>query len=195
VQTGDAVDIFEIEDYDGSLKKVTIDGTWSATIDGSTTYKIVKGERFLDARVDFDLRNPLVAASHEDSHRVTINLLTEAINDGEYIFNAAEIGGTEEDPATGFIDGVVDGSMGLILGLRPDGFLSGLPANLGSIEFGVDDPNWLAALPTFDDPLGLGSQNKDVTEGVTFTGLKISFLLFLKNTGHWKPIVLKNWWY
>ena len=38
--------------------------------------------------------------------------------------------------------------IGLILALKPDGFLSGLPTNLGSIEFGVDDPNWLAALPT-----------------------------------------------
>jgi hypothetical protein len=174
VKTGDAVDILEIKDYAASGNEVTLDGTLTATPvysgENKTTYKIVKGERFLDARVDFDLRNPLVAASHEDSHRVTIGLLTDAINDGQFLFDAADIGGTEEDPATGFIDGVVDGSMGLILGLRPDGFLSGLPANLGSIEFGIDDPNWLAALPTFSDPLGLGSENQDVTGGVTFDG-------------------------
>jgi len=178
VKTGDAVDVFEIDDYVvGSTKKVTIDGTWSATPTSSSEYEIVVGERFFDADVDFELRNPLVLASHSESRRVTIDLLADAINDGEFLFNAADIignvggiGGNEEDPATGFIDGTVAGAMGLILALRPDGFLSGLPANLGSIEIKVDDPNWLAALPTFDDPLGLGSVNQDVTAGVDFTG-------------------------
>ena len=179
VKTGDAVDVFKIDDYDGVAKEVTIDGTWSATPTSSSEYEIVVGEKFFEANVDFDLRNPLVLASHEDSDRVTIDLLADAINDGQFLFNAADIevggiGGKAEDPATGFIDGTVAGGMGLILALRPDGFLSGLPANLGSIEIKVDDPNWLAALPTFDDPLGLGAVNQNVVVAdVEFDGYTV----------------------
>jgi hypothetical protein len=69
VQTGDAVDILEIKDYVASSRTVTIDGSWSATIEGSTTYKIVKGERFLEASVDSGIPRRFGSCHHQPIDR------------------------------------------------------------------------------------------------------------------------------
>ncbi|HXV76086.1 MAG TPA: calcium-binding protein, partial [Candidatus Polarisedimenticolaceae bacterium] len=109
------------------------------------------GDKIIGADVDFALRNPV-----DGTTRIGVDLIGNAIADGKFFFDAAEgFGGSDEDPQTGFIDGTIDGGVGLSLDISPDGAFSGLPASISaSLDLKAESPNWLISPPRLSDPLG-----------------------------------------
>ncbi|MDT8288069.1 MAG: hypothetical protein RQ748_13255, partial [Elusimicrobiales bacterium] len=92
--------------------------------------------KFFGAGVNFELRNPDDAGS-----RLTFDEIIALLNAKKFLYADG-----------GFIDGSVEGGLGLSLALRPDGALGGLPLSesLGAITItaGSDIYNWLLGMPT-----------------------------------------------
>lgn len=135
-----------------SLGLLAVTAELNATLDAATG-------KFFGADVDFDLVDPLTGGT-----RVTIDQLIEAMNDKKFMFQADEMGGTFKDPATGFIDGVVAGGLGLTLNLKPDGAVGDLlpTTSLGSIDIWAQSPNWLISPPTLSNPFEFALENQDL---------------------------------
>jgi Ca2+-binding RTX toxin-like protein len=92
----------------------------------------------------------------DGSTHIGVELIGNAIADGKFLFDAAEgFGGSDEDPQTGFIDGTIDGGVGLSLDISPDGAFIGLPASISaSLDLIAESPNWIISPPLLSDPLG-----------------------------------------
>lgn len=120
--------------------------------------------KFIDTSIDFDLKNP-----ENGSNRVTVGLLGEALTAKKFLFDATNTGrDAEQKLKTGFVDGEVAGGVGFSLDVEPGGVLAGLPDELNAfLKVTATSPNWLVSLPSFGDPLGLGSDQTDLT--ATFT--------------------------
>ncbi|MDX1385552.1 MAG: hypothetical protein R3190_18010, partial [Thermoanaerobaculia bacterium] len=142
---------------------LAVTATLEPTLDSATG-------RFLEASVDLALMDPL-----DGDARLDVATLAEAISDGQFLFDAAQVGDTnpdpdEVDPGTGFLLGSISGGVGLSLGFAPDGALAGLPAQLdASLDVFIQSPNWLEA-PLALDPLGFGFEAREF-DGATSSEL------------------------
>jgi hypothetical protein len=120
--------------------------------------------KFFGADINFSLRDPIAGGT-----RITVDQIADAISAHKFMFDAADEGGTVQNPGTGFIDGVISGGLGVDLSLHPDGALSGLASNLAELKLSAADPNFLIALPGLTDTWGFGATNKAVSGGISLT--------------------------
>jgi len=128
-------------------------GFLSVTATGSGT---LGGNKFISAEIDVALKNP-----EDGGSRVSVGLLTEALGDGKFLFDADETGRdiVTDELLTGVVDGSLSGDVGFTLNIAPDGALAGLPDVL-SAEMNLNinsSPDWLVALPSMNDLLGFGA--------------------------------------
>jgi len=164
--------------YENNVSATAALGPLGVTADFESTVDVSSG-KFFGADVTLDLVNPL-----DGTDRVTINALLNAINDGQFLFNAIDQGGTIADPATGFIDGIVDGGLGFKLNIEPDTSVVdlGLPSSLGFIEVSAQSPNWLVSSPQLVNPYSFSELNTvlpfDVT-GLSSTGVLSEDMIFV----------------
>jgi hypothetical protein len=116
----------------------------------------------------------------DGSTHIGVELIGNAIADGKFLFDAAEgFGGSDEDPQTGFIDGTIDGGVGLSLDISPDGAFIGLPASISaSLDLIAESPNWIISPPLLSDPLGFEevlnagtAQGPGATASIGFLGV------------------------
>ncbi|MEX2149864.1 MAG: LEPR-XLL domain-containing protein [Steroidobacteraceae bacterium] len=116
--------------------------------------------KFIDTSIDFDLKNPV-----DGTNRVTVSLLGEALTAKKFLFDTTNTGrDAQQKLKTGFVDGEVSGGVGFSLDVEPGGVLAGLPEELNAfLKITTTSPNWLVSLPSFADPLGLGSDQTDLT--------------------------------
>jgi hypothetical protein len=109
--------------------------------------------KFFGANVNFALKNPV-----DGGNRVTVEGIIEAINDGKFLFDIDDIGGDDENPGTGFVQGSISGGLDISLALAPDGAIAGLPLGLGGIGVSAQSSDWLTMPPTpsvtFTKPTG-----------------------------------------
>jgi len=136
-------------------------GLLAVKADMTGTLDLTTG-KFFGADVSFDLINPVTGAD-----RITVDQIINAINDKKFFFQAGEAGGTIDDPATGFVDGVVAGGLGLTLALKPDGAIAGLGnvfGDLGSVAISAESPNWLIAPPSLSNPFGFAKLNQSLAD-------------------------------
>ena len=63
--------------------------------------------------------SPADGPSLDGSDRIDLGLLGNALSDGRFLFDAADIAGIFEDPSTGFLDVRISGGVGLPLDIGP----------------------------------------------------------------------------
>jgi hypothetical protein len=104
-----------------SLGFLSVQATGSGTLlpDGSG--------KFVDATADFALKNPVTGGT-----RLTPDVLIGAFQHGKFLFDSAHVGGTNDNPATGIVDGNISGGIGVNLDIAPAGALSGLASTLNA---------------------------------------------------------------
>ena len=142
--------------FENEIKATAAFGPLALTAEATGTVDEPTG-KFFGADVSFELVNPV-----DSTGRITVNQIIEAIKDKKFFFQPGEAGGTLDDPATGFIDGVVSGGLGLTLGLKPDGLFSGLPVTLGSVSIDAQSPNWLVSPPLLSNPFAFPDANQSL---------------------------------
>jgi hypothetical protein len=125
-------------------------------------------DQLVVAGIDLALRNPEDAGS-----RLSIAEIGDSLKARNFLFDSSAIAAGQ---STGVLDGAIAGELGFELSIAPSGFLSGLDEALNvAVEVGFGSPNWLVALPTFGDVLGLGDATTDdgsaVDGTIDFDGL------------------------
>ena len=106
--------------------------------------------RLVDLALTLALRNPRVLATHADNDKLDIAVLGNALGDGKLFYDAAKagVGGSDEDPSTGFVLGTLTGGLGAELEIRPAGPLSGLGKTLNAkLTVTAASDNWFDHLP------------------------------------------------
>jgi Ca2+-binding RTX toxin-like protein len=131
---------------------------------GSGTLPIGPGTgELLSVSASLALKSPV-----DGSNRVSLTQIAGALAQGFFLFGTP--GGTDETPATGFVQGTISGGFGVKVTFSVSG-LSGLSGLLNAfLEVSASSPDWLLSPPTFDDPLGFGADLRAITGTPTVLG-------------------------
>lgn len=108
------------------------------------------GKGSLTATADFKVKDPI-----DGDSRVTIPVLTKALQDGKFIFKDADKGDADPGPGiapkTGIIEGTVSSLLDFDLKIHPSGALSGLSSALeAEVHVDAGTADWLTTPPTLN---------------------------------------------
>ncbi|HET6572537.1 MAG TPA: hypothetical protein VFG68_02965, partial [Fimbriiglobus sp.] len=141
----------ENANFKGLLSITTKDVSATATLGFLGLKATVTDGPIISIGAGFDIMDPV-----QGDKRVSVDVLAAALRGGKFLFDAANVGGTNAEPGTGIVAGAVTGGVDFKLAIEPTGAISGLDELDTSLDVRVSSPNWLLAPPTFQDPLGFG---------------------------------------